>query len=74
MQNIVGEKYVVPYAEIIMDDGRYYDIPIFAHLHADAQFGFPHQHYHIVDGLCTLRKRSAIFCQKPCVNNKGDLR
>lgn len=30
-----------------MDDGRAYAIPIIDHLHSDAQFGFPHQHYHI---------------------------
>jgi hypothetical protein len=52
----VGEYYNVTCAEIMMDDGRKYDIPVFDHLHADAQFGFLDKHYHI-DGRFELHPR-----------------
>ena len=52
----IGEFYDVPCAEIMMDDGRVYAVPVFDHVHADLQFGFPHQHYHI-DGRFHLHPR-----------------
>lgn len=55
---IVGEYYWVPCAEIMMPypDGRIYYVPIFNHLHADPQFGFPDEHYHI-DGRFEMEPR-----------------
>jgi len=47
MQFQIGQVYERPCAVIRMDDGRAYRIPVIDHLHADPQFGFPHQHYHI---------------------------
>jgi hypothetical protein len=52
----VGSFYNVPCAEIVMDDGRSYFIPIFDHLHADQQFRFPDEHYHI-DGRFYIHPR-----------------
>lgn len=54
----VGAYYWVPCAEIMMPapDGRIYYIPVFDHLHADPQFGFPDQHYHI-DGRFEMDPR-----------------
>lgn len=54
----IGSYYWVPCAEIMMPapDGRIYYIPVFDHLHADAQFGFPDQHYHI-DGRFAMDPR-----------------
>jgi len=40
----------------MMDDSRIYDIPLFDNLHADSQFGFPNQHYHI-DGRFYIHPR-----------------
>jgi hypothetical protein len=56
MEYQVGEFYDVPCADIMMDDGRVYPIPVFDHVHADHQFGFPYQHYHI-DGRFHLHPR-----------------
>jgi len=52
----VGEFYNVTCAEIMMDDGRNYLLPIFDNLHADKQFGFRHEHYHI-DGRFEMHPR-----------------
>jgi hypothetical protein len=44
----IGKEYVVPCAELRMKlDNKIFFIPIFNHLHADPQFGFKDQHYHI---------------------------
>lgn len=40
----------------MMDDGRDYFLPIFDNLHADKQFDFPHEHYHI-DGRYYMHPR-----------------
>lgn len=53
---IVGQYYDVPCAEIELDDSNHYFIPIFDLLHADKQFGFPHEHYHI-DGRFHMHPR-----------------
>jgi hypothetical protein len=52
----IGEEYWMPCAEIMMDDGRIYYMPVLDHLHADPQFGFPHEHYHI-DGRFYVHPR-----------------
>lgn len=57
---MIGEFYNVTCAEIMMDDGRDYFLPIFDNLHADKQFGFPHEHYHI-DGRFYLEPRMKQF-------------
>lgn len=45
---IKGERYRVSCAEIrLVCDGQIHFVPVFDHLHADPQFGFPHKHYHI---------------------------
>lgn len=56
MDLTVGELYKVPCAELRWDDGRIYYIPVIDHLHADAQFGFPDQHFHI-DGRFEMEPR-----------------
>jgi hypothetical protein len=53
---IVGKFYDVSCAEIMLDDGKHYYIPIFDLLHADKQFGFPQEHYHI-DGRFYMHPR-----------------
>jgi hypothetical protein len=58
MQFEIGQVYERPCAVIRMDDGRVYRIPVIDHLHADPQFGFPHQHYHI-DARFYLEPRMA---------------
>ena len=52
----IGEEYWVPCAEIMMNDGRLYYIPVLDHLHVDPQFDFPHEHYHI-DGRFYIHPR-----------------
>ncbi|QEM03099.1 hypothetical protein DIU31_006030 [Mucilaginibacter rubeus] len=47
MEFKIGKQYPVKCAEIETDDERVYYIPVFEHLHADAQFGFALNHYHI---------------------------
>lgn len=56
MELQVGEHYSTSCAEISMDDGQIYYVPVFDLLHADTQFGFPHMHYHI-DGRFHLHPR-----------------
>jgi hypothetical protein len=53
---LIGEVYEVPCAELRWDDGRIYLIPVIDHYHADPQFGFPDQHYHI-DGRFEMEPR-----------------
>jgi hypothetical protein len=53
----VGELYNVPCAEIVMEQGRNYFIPVIGNLHNDTAFGFPHEHYHI-DGRFQLDPRT----------------
>ena len=60
-----GMVYTRPCAIVKMDDGREYAIPIFDFLHADPQFGFPHEHYHI-DGRFYLEPRMR---QEYCLDN-----
>ncbi len=56
-QFVVGEAYWRPCAEIMtIPDGRIYYIPVFDHLHADTQFDFPDEHYHI-DGRFEMEPR-----------------
>lgn len=55
-----GVYYDIPCAEILMDDSRIYHIPVFDHLHADPQFGFPQPHYHI-DGRFYMEPRMLQF-------------
>ena len=53
----IGEKYEVACAELRWrEDGRIYHVPVFDHFHADPQFGFPDQHYHI-DGRFEIEPR-----------------
>lgn len=40
----------------LKEDGREYAIPVFDQPHTDAQFNFPHEHYHI-DGRFTIHPR-----------------
>lgn len=56
MDLIIGEVYEVPCAELRWDDGRIYFVPVIDHYHADPQFGFPDQHYHI-DGRFEMEPR-----------------
>jgi hypothetical protein len=57
MDYLIGETYDITCAEIrLKEDSRHYCIPVFNHLHADAQFNFPHQHYHI-DGRFEIHPR-----------------
>ncbi|UOE52599.1 hypothetical protein MTO98_16095 [Mucilaginibacter sp. SMC90] len=51
-----GRCYERPCAIVRTSDGREYAIPVFDHLHADPQFGFPHKHYHI-DGRFYMEPR-----------------
>jgi len=39
-----------------LPDGKIYYVPVFEHLHADEQFGFPDPHYHI-DGRFEMEPR-----------------
>ena len=53
----VGQYYSRPCAEIMtIPDGKIYYIPVFDHLHADKQFDFPDEHYHI-DGRFEMEPR-----------------
>jgi len=53
----VGKLYWRPCAEIMtIPDGKIYYIPVFEHLHADKQFDFPDEHYHI-DGRFEMEPR-----------------
>jgi len=53
----IGQSYTVTCTEIrLKEDGRAYAIPVFAQPHTDAQFNFPHEHYHI-DGRFAMRPR-----------------
>ncbi len=57
MQYEIGESYEVTCAELRWKgDGLLFYIPIFDHLHADPQFGFQHEHYHI-DGRFEMHPR-----------------
>jgi hypothetical protein len=57
MQYEIGKKYEVTCAELRWKgDGLLFYIPVFDHLHADPQFGFPHEHYHI-DGRFEIHPR-----------------
>lgn len=57
MEYAVGDYYDVPCAELRWkEDGRIYVVPVLDHLHADPEFGFPHEHYHI-DGRFELHPR-----------------
>lgn len=53
----IGKSYEVTCAELQWKgDGLLFYIPVFDHLHADPQFGFPHEHYHI-DGRFEIHPR-----------------
>ncbi len=52
----IGKEYWRPCAEIMTPDGRIYYIPVFDHLHADPQFDFTDEHYHI-DGRFEMEPR-----------------
>ena len=56
MELVLGQIYEQSCAIVKTFDGKEYAIPVFAHLHADPQFGFPHEHYHI-DGRFYMEPR-----------------
>lgn len=58
MELTIGQKFLRPCAVVRMSDGREYKIPVFDHLHADPQFGFVYEHYHI-DGRFEIHPRIA---------------
>lgn len=56
MDLIIGKVYEVTCAELRWDDGRIYYVPVIDLLHADPQFGFPYEHFHI-DGRFEMEPR-----------------
>jgi hypothetical protein len=53
----IGDHYWRPCAEIMtIPDGKIYYVPVFDHLHADVQFDFPDEHYHL-DGRFEMEPR-----------------
>jgi hypothetical protein len=57
MELTIGGKYEVTCARLRWrEDGRVYYVPVIDHLHADSQFGFSDQHYHI-DGRFEMDAR-----------------
>jgi len=56
-----GFSYSIPCARLRWrDNGQVYHVPVFDHLHADPQFGFPQAHYHI-DGRFDFHPRMKHF-------------
>ncbi|WEA01708.1 hypothetical protein [Mucilaginibacter sp. SJ] len=57
MEFKIGQKYEVDCAVLEWkEDGIIYYVPVFDHLHADPQFGFEYEHYHI-DGRFEMHPR-----------------